>query len=99
MAGPSTVVCSVVTRRGSAEEERFWHALQLHLTANSAQSGGGTSGATLYNCLVWFNQAAHGANYVDSPSIFGDPAVLRYLCTTPLPPGPGNIATIRNSPA
>jgi hypothetical protein len=59
------------------------------LTSNSAEErGGGVGGSTLYNCIVYFNRAPHGANYDEeewSTSTFG------YSCTTPLPPGPGNI--------
>lgn len=44
-------------------------------------SGGGAIGGTLYNCVVYFN---HGGNWTGG--------TYEYCCTTPLPPGPGNIA-------
>ena len=53
------------------------------LTGNSASSGGGASGGTLNNCIVFFNRAPNGANYRES--------AFTYSCTTPLPPGVGNI--------
>jgi PKD repeat protein len=55
------------------------------LTGNSAARGGGVNKGTLYNCIVYFNQATNGANYSDYTT-------FAYSCTTPLPPGPGNIA-------
>ncbi len=55
------------------------------LTGNTAWSGGGSSGETLYNCIVWGNTREDGTpnNYEES--------TFYYSCSTPLPPGPGNI--------
>ena len=48
-------------------------------------SGGGVYNCRLYNCIVYYNQAASFANYTGS--------TLEYCCTTPLPAdGVGNIA-------
>jgi len=47
----------------------------------TGNAGGGATGGSLYNCIVYFNQ---DRNWAD--------ATLEYSCTTPLPPGPGNIA-------
>lgn len=48
--------------------------------------GGGVSGGTQQNCIVYFNTAAMlGPNYVSS--------VFLYSCTTPDPGGTGNITT------
>ncbi len=61
------------------------------LTGNSAkESGGGVAGSTLNNCLVYFNTAPNGPNWSadDQASLPG----FAFACTTPLPPGPGNIA-------
>jgi PKD repeat protein len=44
----------------------------------------GVTNCALYNCIVYYN--GKGSNY-DASSI------LRYCCTTPLPPGPGNITS------
>lgn len=55
------------------------------LTGNSAQVGGGTYPGNLYNCIVYDNTAPDSPNYVDWGSTFA------YSCTTPLPPGEGNI--------
>jgi len=63
------------------------------LTGNSAEYGGGVAGSTLFNCIVYHNNAPDGANYST-----GDPwgeqitTLLSYSCTTPLPTnGVGNI--------
>jgi hypothetical protein len=48
--------------------------------------GYGAYGGKLYNCIVYFNQGPEGKNYSDQ-------TIFEYSCTTPLPPGPGNIAT------
>lgn len=51
------------------------------LTTNS---GPGASECSLYNCIVYHNRTPNGANYSGS--------TFEYSCTSPLPPGPGNIA-------
>jgi hypothetical protein len=55
------------------------------LTGNSARSyGGGSYEGTLNNCIVYHNSARYGgANYYGG--------ALNYCCTTPLPPGTGNL--------
>lgn len=56
------------------------------LSGNSASyDGGGVYASTLFNSIVYSNHGGNWAGYEDSP------AVLQYCCTTPLPPGPGNI--------
>lgn len=53
------------------------------VTGNSASSAGGVYNSTVVNCLVYFNTASTSPNYL---------GYLSYSCSTPLPPGPGNIA-------
>ncbi len=55
------------------------------LTGNSANRVGGAMYGTLNNCIVHNNSA----RYADT-NYFG--ATFNYCCTTPLPPGPGNLA-------
>ncbi len=43
------------------------------LVGNSARYGGGASGSTLYNCIVYFNRSIDGPNHIDS--------TLNYCCT------------------
>jgi hypothetical protein len=47
----------------------------------TGQSGGGVHGGRAFNSLVYFNQ---GGNWVDT--------TFEYSCTTPAPPGRGNLA-------
>jgi hypothetical protein len=59
------------------------------LTGNSAyRDGGGAYDSTLNNCIVFYNTAPIDPNYSGS--------TFNYCCTTPLPPGTGNIT---NEPA
>ncbi len=54
------------------------------LTGNSANDCGGTWGADLTNCIVYYNTASRNPNYwLDRMS---------YCCSTPQPPGIGNIS-------
>jgi hypothetical protein len=50
---------------------------------NSANEAGGVNYCTLYNCIVVANRARSDDNYLDGS--------FQYSCSTPLPPGPGNI--------
>lgn len=63
----------------------YWATLSnCTITKNSAPEVGGVADATLYNCLVYFNTAAGlPANH--------EACDFEYSCTTPLPPGSGNI--------
>ena len=62
------------------------------VTGNSATSdhslypgvGGGVDGGSVHNCIVYFNRARSGANYTENTA-------FEYSCTTPLPPGVGNL--------
>ena len=54
------------------------------LTGNSAREGGGAHSGTLYNSIVYLNTAPNGPNYTGT-------ITFDHSCTTPLPPGPGNI--------
>jgi len=65
------------------------------VTGNSAtERGGGLFGGTLYNCLIYFNQAPLEANWIhwDDPGWPEGNIAFDHSCTTSLPPGPGNIA-------
>ena len=74
---------SAVYDGGGAYEGTLYNCT---LTGNSAtRSGGGAYAAALYNCVVWLNTSAQGPNYDSCYT-------LNYCCTTPLPPGTGNIA-------
>ena len=53
------------------------------LTGNHAWKSGGTAYSALYNCIVYYNTAGEGPN-----SYFSS---FDHCCTTPLPPGNGNI--------
>ena len=53
------------------------------LTSNSAGMGGGVYNGTLYNSIVYFNTASLDDNFRNSQ--------FTNSCTTPLPPGAGNI--------
>jgi PKD repeat protein len=57
------------------------------VTDNFANSGGGAYGGIFHNCIVYFNQGLKGANYCEG--FYG--ILFEYSCTTPIPPGPGNI--------
>jgi PKD repeat protein len=55
------------------------------LVGNAAQNeGGGARDSTLRNCILHLNQAPTGLNFSGG--------AISYSCSTPLPPGPGNIA-------
>ena len=55
------------------------------IVGNAAfEAGGGASGCTLDNCIVYYNTAPNGINYVGGS--------LHYCCTAPLPAGQGNFA-------
>ena len=54
------------------------------LTGNSAWRGGGVYGGSLKNCIVYYNSSPTGPNYFYGPA-------FAYTCTTPLPPGEGNM--------
>jgi hypothetical protein len=53
------------------------------IIANSADSFGGVGGGTIINCIVYYNTAESCSNYGSDN--------IAFSCTTPLPPGPGNI--------
>ncbi|MBI3851630.1 MAG: hypothetical protein HY298_15330 [Verrucomicrobia bacterium] len=55
------------------------------LVGNSAFSAGGAAGSSIYNSIVYYNYATNNPNCNEYSS-------LTYSCTTPLPPGLGNIA-------
>lgn len=55
-----------------------------------AEGGGGVYGGTLVNCIVYRNFAAFGANWYRNSF---DGISLDHCCTSPLPPGDGNIDT------
>jgi len=51
------------------------------VAGNLAQAGGGACDCTLYDCIVYFNDGGNCA----------PDCAFSYCCTTPLPPGAGNI--------
>src|ERR1017187_10461817 len=51
----------------------------------AAWDGGGAYSCTLTNCIVFYNTAPADPDYSGS--------TFNYCCTTPLPPGPGNISS------
>ena len=54
------------------------------LAGNTAvTSGGGTRDGSMFNCIVWYNQAGSGTNY--------NGTACTNSCTTPLPAGTNNI--------
>lgn len=57
------------------------------VTGNSSIVGG-TYGGTNYNCIIYYNLSTH-SNYSDYCNYAG--SATYYSCTTPLPPGEGNI--------
>jgi len=66
---------------GAVDECDLYHCT---LTGNTAWNrGGGTHDSDLFNCIVYFNKARLGPNHQGSD--------LDHSCTTPLPPGDGNI--------
>ena len=75
-----TLTGNSATFGGGASESTLYNCT---LTGNSATYGGGTGHATLYNCIVYYNSATDGPNYSGS--------TFAHSCTTPLPPGEGNI--------
>jgi hypothetical protein len=73
------------------------------LTGNSARYVGGASYSTLYNCTLIRNSAADGVGGAQDSTLYNcivysnqwgnwSDATFEYCCTTPLPPGRGNIA-------
>jgi hypothetical protein len=56
------------------------------ITGNSAYTGGGVYAAVLTNCIDYYNNSIDPS----SPNWFAA-GTIRYSCTTPMPPGPGNI--------
>lgn len=53
------------------------------LSGNSAQLGGGIIHAWARNCIAYYNSASGGANWLGGS--------MNSCCTTPFPPGSGNI--------
>ena len=65
-----------------------WNAESCTVAGNFAQEGGGVSGTTISNSVIYYNTDQFG-----SPNHGG--SVISYSCTTPHPGGAGNIT---NSP-
>ena len=65
-----------------------WNAESCTVAGNFAQEGGGVSGTTISNSVIYYNSDQFG-----SPNHGG--SVISYSCTTPHPGGAGNIT---NSP-
>lgn len=72
-----------VTNGGGAASSALTNCTVI---GNAAVSSGGTMASTLYNTIVYYNQATTTAdsNYSGGSAL--------YSCTTPLAPGDGNIA-------
>ncbi len=56
---------------------------------DAESSAGGTCWSTLQNCIVWFNTATTEPYYLGYPE--DGEIMYDHCCTSPLPPGPGNI--------
>lgn len=73
----------------------------LHNSLLQRNRAGGATQSTLYNCTVTDNPGGgvfggRGYNsvvYFNGGANWGASAAFEYSCTTPLPPGPGNIAS------
>jgi hypothetical protein len=61
------------------------------VTGNSAGEGGGVVDATLYNCIVLFNKVLDDRGGGNNFAPHNGVCTFNYSCTTPLPPGPGNL--------
>jgi hypothetical protein len=68
---------------------RFSDLYNCTVVRNSAFDGGGVSYGTLDNCILWGNTGTTNPNWSGVGSV-------AHCCTTPLPPGDGNIT---NDPA
>jgi len=103
--GASAELHNCVVKGNTARQGGGVISSSLHncvVTENSADEAGGVTGAYVYgrpgstpqyhpaqlrNSLVFYNHALNGENYPVNDSS----ALFEYSCTTPLPPGIGNI--------
>ncbi len=83
--------CTLVQNSGGSGGGAYGATLN-NCTAvnNTGTQGGGTYQCTNNNCIIYFNQATTAGTTNWSSGL------LRYSCTTPLAPGPGNFS---NDPA
>ena len=86
--GGSLVHCTVTGNSAGTRDpvtELYRWPEGLVISPSEEGAGGGVRGGEIVNSIVFFNQASKGPNH--------EVAAFEYSCSTPLPPGPGNIAT------